>query len=185
MINLPHTIQTRKGEQLTFQKIILENGVEKLLVTNQVQPGAGPILHTHWQQEESLTVTHGKMGWQILGQPPQYAFPGDSVTFTRGTPHRFWNDGEDLLRCDGWISPPHSIVFFLDTIYAAINKSATDRPDAFDAAWLLTRYASEYDLPEIPTFVKKVIMPIQVMVGKFLGKYKHFKNAPIPLPPVR
>ncbi len=184
MITLPHTIQTKHGEQLTFHKIIREEGTDKLLVSNQVQPGAGPIMHTHWQQDESLTVKQGTMGWQILGQEPQIAQPGQTVVFKRGTPHRFWNDGKDILQCDGWISPPHSIVFFLDAIYTAINKSTTDRPDAFDAAWLLTRYASEYDMPEIPGFVKKVIMPVQVMIGKLLGKYRHFKDAPTPLPPI-
>ena len=185
MIPLPHTIQTRHGEQLTFHKIIREDGVEKLLVSNEVQPGAGPIMHTHWQQDESLTVKQGKMGWQILGQEPQYAQTGETVLFKRGTPHRFWNDGVETLLCDGWISPPNSIVFFLDGIYAAINKSPTDRPDSFDAAWLLTRYASEYDMPQIPVFVKKVIMPLQVIIGNLLGKYHHFSNAPEPLSPVK
>ena len=45
----------------------------------------------------------------------------------------------------------------------------------------MTRYRSEYDLKDIPPFVKKVIFPITVAVGKLLGKYSHFKNAPQPL----
>jgi hypothetical protein len=42
----------------------------------------------------------------------------------------------------------------------------------------MKRYASEYDLPEIPKFVKKVIIPATYFVGKLLGKYKHFEGAP-------
>lgn len=184
-MKLPHTIQNHLGEELTFHRINQVDGVDRLLVSNRIQPGAGPVMHTHWQQDESLTVKQGNMGWQKQGQEPRFAGPGETVTFTRGTPHRFWNAGQDLLICEGWISPPHSIVFFLDAVYAAINKSGTERPEAFDAAWLLTRYASEYDLPDIPVFVKKVIMPIQVLLGTIMGKYRHFRESPRPLPPVR
>lgn len=182
MISLPHTIKNKHGEELTFLELTNVNGEVRILVKNRVDPGCGPVMHTHWQQDESLTVTQGKMGWQVLGEAPRYAEAGETVTFLRGTPHRFWNDGNDILTCDGWISPPHSIVFFLDAIYTAMNKSTSDRPEAFDAAWLLTTYATEYDMPEIPAFVKKVIMPIQVKIGKLLGKYAHFKDAPAPLP---
>jgi dihydrofolate reductase len=51
----------------------------------------------------------------------------------------------------------------------------------FDAAYLITRYATEYDLPEIPQFVKKIIIPITYRIGKLLGKYKHFQHAPDPV----
>ncbi|MCB0853860.1 MAG: hypothetical protein KDD63_16660, partial [Bacteroidetes bacterium] len=43
------------------------------------------------------------------------------------------------------------------------------------------RYKSEYDIPEIPGFVKKVIIPITYHIGNLLGKYKHFKGAPEPV----
>jgi hypothetical protein len=48
----------------------------------------------------------------------------------------------------------------------------------FDAAYLLRRYSSEYDMTEIPKFVKKVVIPITYFAGRILGKYKHFKDAP-------
>ncbi|GAJ17091.1 unnamed protein product, partial [marine sediment metagenome] len=49
------------------------------------------------------------------------------------------------------------------------------------AAYLLTRYASEYKMDEIPAFVTKVIMPVVYRLGKLLNKYEHFKNAPEPI----
>jgi hypothetical protein len=48
-------------------------------------------------------------------------------------------------------------------------------------AYLLTKYASEYDMAEIPWFVKKVILPITYLGGRLLGKYQHFKDVPAPL----
>jgi hypothetical protein len=81
----------------------------------------------------------------------------------------------------GWIQPANTIVFFLSSIFAAQTKSGKGEPEAFDGAYLLTKYSSEYDMTEIPWFVKKVILPVTYLVGCVLRKYEHFKNAPAPL----
>ena len=138
-------------------------------------------MHTHWLQDECLTVVKGQIGYQVKGQPVQYANEGESVLFERGVPHRFWNAGQEVLHCKGWIKPANTIVFYLSSVYAAQKKSGTEQPEQFDGAYLIKRYASEYDLPEIPSFVKKVVIPATYYVGKLLGKYKHFKNAPEPV----
>jgi hypothetical protein len=85
------------------------------------------------------------------------------------------------LHCKGWVKPANTLVFFLSSIYAAQNKSGKAQPEQFDSAYLLKRYSTEYDLPEIPQFVKKIIIPVTYYIGKLLGKYKHFKNAPEPV----
>ena len=58
---LPHSIQNKHGEKLTFLNIIHENGKEKLLVENEVAPGCGPVMHVHFKQDESLTVKEGRI----------------------------------------------------------------------------------------------------------------------------
>lgn len=181
MYSFPHTIETHHGEKLIFKGIELEDGEEKVIVENFIQPGAGPAMHVHFKQDEALTVVKGKMGYQILGEEPRYLNAGESVLFERGVPHRFWNAGDDILNCTGWAKPANTLVFFLSSVYDAINKSKTERPETFDGAYLVTRYRSEYDLPEVPNFVKLVLMPMTVFIGKLLGKYKHFSNAPAPL----
>ena len=116
-----------------------------------------------------------------MGGEQQFAGEGDTVTFKRGVAHRFWNAGEDVLHCKGYIKPANTIVYFLSAIYAAQNKSGSERPEKFDAAYLMTRYASEYDMPEIPGFVKKIILPLTYLIGRLRGKYKHFADAPLPV----
>jgi quercetin dioxygenase-like cupin family protein len=180
-IKYPHIIENCIGEKLIFKEIQQEPDGDKLLVENYVTPGSGPVMHTHLLQDESLTVVKGKLGYQILGQPEKYAAEGETVLFEKGTPHRFWNDGEEILHCEGWVKPANTIVFFLTSIYNAQNKSGKARPEQFDAAYLMTRYSTEYELPEIPKFVRKTIIPITYRIGKLLGKYKHFKNAPDPV----
>jgi len=177
----PHSIENSIGEKITFLGTEAGPDGDKLLVENFVTPGQGPVMHTHWLQDECLTVVNGKIGYQVLGQEEQFAGEGESILFKRGMPHRFWNAGQDELHCKGWIYPANTIIFFLSSIYAAQNKTGTGQPEKFDGAYLMTRYASEYDMPEIPKFVKKTIIPITYLVGKLLGKYKHFKDAPAPV----
>lgn len=180
-IQYPHVIENVVGEKIVFQSVEPSPQGEKVLVDAYCKPGAGPAMHTHHQQEEELTVVSGRMGYQFFGQAVAYAGPGETVRFNRGTPHKFWAEGNESLHCKGWIQPAHSVVYFLSAVYAAQNKSGKAEPDPFDGAYLLTRYASEYDMPEIPAFVKKVIFPATCFVGKLLGKYTHFRDAPEPL----
>ena len=179
--SLPHTIQNGMGETLIFKNLVKEPDGDRLLVENYVTPQSGPPMHTHFLQDECLTVVKGRIGYQVKGGQPQYAGEGETVLFKRGVPHRFWNAGEEVLHCKGWIKPANTIVFFLTSVFAAQNKTGSERPEAFDGAYLLKRYASEYDMADMPRFVKKLIIPATYYIGRLLGKYRHFKNAPEPV----
>ncbi len=178
----PHTIANGSGEQLTFHRRTRDAaGRERLEVTNEVAPGSGPPMHVHFRQEEALTVREGRMGWQQLGGEEQFAGPGESIVFRAGEPHRFWNAGETTLRCDGYISPPDNVEYFLGHIFESTKANGGHRPGALDAAFLLDRYRSEFDLLGIPGFVRKVIMPVQLLVGRLTGGLRKFADAPPPL----
>lgn len=173
----PFTIETKYGEKINF----LRMEGDRLLLEGFCAPMAGPGFHTHLRQDEGVTVVRGKIGYQILGEEPRYGGSGDSVTFERGVPHRFWNAGEEELHIIGWISPAENVVFFLTTLYGALNNGKNKRPELFDGAYLTCRYRREYDVPDMPGFVKKVIMPVAYNIGSSLGKYGKFKDAPKPL----
>ncbi len=177
-ITYPHSIDNGQGEKLTFIRRVLTPRGEALEVENWVQPGVGPPMHMHLLQEEALTVQRGSIGYQRKGQSPQFAGPGETVVFPPGDWHRFWNAGEDELHCTGYVLPPDNIEFFLGTIFDSQKRSGSARPDAFDAAFLMRRYRSEYRMDGIPGFVTSVVMPLQVLVGHLLGKYRKFADAP-------
>ena len=180
-ITYPHVIESCIGEKIVFRELIKEPDGDRLVGESFVNPGSGPVMHTHWLQDEALTVITGKIGYQVFGEPEQFANEGETVFFKRGTAHRFWNAGQEMLHCKAWVKPANTFAFFITSIFEAQNKSGTAKPEMFDAAYLLKRYSAEYDMTEIPKFVKKVVIPITYYTGKLLGKYKHFKDAPEPL----
>src|SRR5215213_3922208 len=112
---LPHTIKNCIGETLIFKELIKEPDGDKLLVENFVTPQSGPPMHTHFLQDEVLTVVEGRIGYQVQGKDPQYASVGEIVAFKKGVPHRFWNAGDDILHCKGYIKPANTIVFYLSS----------------------------------------------------------------------
>jgi len=178
---LPHTIDSGLGEKIIFKEIIKEPDGDKVILEGYCSPMAGPAMHIHFKQDEAVTVVKGRMGCEILGQSPVYYTEGQTATFLRNTPHRFWNAGDDELIIQGWVKPANSIIFFLSTLYAAQIKSGNKRPAAFEGAYLIVRYKHEYGLPGLPSFVKKVIMPLTYNIGRLFGKYRKFKDAPKPL----
>ena len=62
MTNYPLTIENKFGEKLIFKGVEKTPQGERLLVENFVAPGCGPIMHTHYLQDECLTVVSGKLG---------------------------------------------------------------------------------------------------------------------------
>ena len=177
----PKTIDNGAGERLTFLGIRSDERGEYAEVRNNVSPGSGPPMHVHHLQEEGLTVEQGRMGWQRLGEEEHVAEAGESVTFAPGEMHRFWNAGDDELVCSGYVRPPDNLEYFLTQVYASMKAGGNDRPRLFDAAYLLTRYRSEFGMAEPPRPVQRVLFPVVVAVGRLLGRHRQFAGAPEPV----
>lgn len=179
--SLPHTIDNGHGERLTFLEVVDAPEGETLLVENELQPGCGPIMHVHFTQEEALTVKEGHLGYQFEGEDEHVVGPGETVVFPKGRPHRFWADGDEVLRCDGYLRPPDNVVWFLSEIYRSAAESESGKPNDLDAAYLLGRYRHEYDMPAIPAPVRRFVFPLLRVVGRVTGRYRRFEEAPEPL----
>jgi quercetin dioxygenase-like cupin family protein len=177
----PHTIDNGAGESITFVRRVTGPAGDRLEVDNVVKPGSGPPMHIHHHQAEALTVTKGRIGYQRAGEPERFAGPGETVTFKAGEAHRFWNAGPGDLHCTGYIEPPDNVEFFLTALYDSTKRSGGHRPDPFDAAFLAHRYRSEFALVEIPAAVQRFVFPLQVALGKLLGKYGKYADAPEPM----
>jgi quercetin dioxygenase-like cupin family protein len=177
----PRTIDNSGGERLTFQAPRSDERGELQEATNVVAPGSGPPMHVHHLQEESFTVERGTMGWQRPGGEEEIAHAGETVTFSPGETHRFWNAGDDELVCSGYVRPPDNLEYYLTQMFNSIRENGGKRPRMFDAAYLLTRYRSEFGLAEIPQPVQRVVFPVVLAIGRLRGLQRRFADAPEPV----
>ena len=177
----PHTIDNGAGERITFLRRVPTPAGDRLEAENVVTPGAGPPMHIHRHQVEAMTVLSGRIGYQRLGEPEQFAGPGATVAFKAGGPHRFWNAGSEELHVTGYIEPADNVEYFLTELYASTRRNGGTRPDPFDAAFLIRRYRSEFTMLAIPVVVQRLVFPLQVALGTLLGKYRRYADAPEPV----
>lgn len=177
----PHTVENGAGERLTFVRRVQDPAGDRLDAENVVKPGNGPPMHVHYYQEEALTVQQGRIGYQRPGEPPRFAEPGETVVFAPGEAHRFWNAGEEDLLCTGYIQPADNVEYFLTALFESQRKKGGSRPDVFEAAFLVRRYRSEFGMAEIPAVVQRFVFPMLVTVGRLLGKYRKYADAPEPI----
>lgn len=177
----PHTIENGGGEKITFLALVQGPQGEILELENEVQPGHGPPMHVHFKQDESLTVVSGRMGYQFHGGEKLYLEAGQTAIFHAREPHRFWADGNEVLKCTGWVSPPQNLEYFLTELYLTTKENGGKQPGNFEGAFLLKKYGSEFDILEIPPFVKKVIFPLTIFFGKLFGKHKKYNDGPSPI----
>lgn len=181
MRSYPHTIDNRAGERITFVRRVQDPAGDRLEGENLVKPGGGPPMHVHNYKEEVFTIRRGRLGYQRSGEPPRFAGPGETVVFEPGEPHRFWNAGEEDLRCTGYIQPADNVECFLTAIFESQRESRGSRPDLFEAAFLTRRYRNEFYMSEIPAVVQRFVFPVLVTVGRVLGEYRKYADAPEPV----
>src|SRR4051794_10846008 len=117
--NYPHTIENGGGESLTFLKHVKDETGDWLEVENLVQPNAGPPMHVHFNQEETITIVKGTMASQLYNEEPKYHKGGETVSFKAGEMHKFWNAGLEPLTGKGHVKPAHNFEYFLTEIFAS------------------------------------------------------------------
>lgn len=167
----------KNGETLTITKSAQETGGTITEFEGSEQPGIGPPMHVHFQQEEKVKIISGKMRVRT----PQKEFSlteGQEYIFAPGEPHQFWNEGDTPMHYSGHVKPSHNYEYFIRSIYQSSNEANSDKPNPFDAAFLLTKYKSEMDMLVIPKPVKMILFPILLQIGKLTGRFKKYEGAP-------
>ncbi len=175
----PIRIENGHGEILIFERLVPTPTGDRLEGRNDVQPGAGPPMHIHFKQEEGLTVVAGRLGYQIKGEAPRYAAVGESVVFAPGVAHRFWAEGDEQLCCTAYIQPADNIVYFLSEVFRSTRENG-GKPNAFEAAYLLHKYRSEFAMLDIPSFVIRIVFPVLRLIGRLTGRFKDLERGPAP-----
>jgi hypothetical protein len=83
--------------------------------------------------------------------------------------------------CTGYIQPADNLGYFLTAIYESQRENGGSRPDPFEAAFLARRFRSEFGMAVVPAVVQRLVFPVLVTVGRLLGKYSKYADAPEPV----
>lgn len=167
----------KNGETLIITKTAAETGGLLTEFEGLDEPGIGPPMHVHFKQEEKVKVLKGKMHVKTLTKEFSLT-EGQEYIFAAGEAHQFWNEGNEILHYAGHVKPANNYEYFIRHIYQSSNAANDDKPNPFDAAFLLTKYKSEMDMLVIPKPVKKIVFPILLIIGKLTGKFRKFADAP-------
>jgi mannose-6-phosphate isomerase-like protein (cupin superfamily) len=173
MIRAGDTIENPiTGERLVFRKTSRETGGQAVVVETFVQPnGFVASAHVHPSQEERFEILRGSVGFKI-GRKKLVAGPGQRLTVPAGTPHKFWNAGDDEAHFVCEVRPALQFESLLETMFALAGDGKTNRkgmPNPLRLAVIANAHFDTVQLPFPPALVQKVGLLLGAPVGRLLG----------------
>ena len=115
------------GERLVFRQTSRETGGEAVVIETYVKPnGFVAAAHVHAAQEERFQVLRGSVGFKVGGKK-LVAGPGQRLTVPAGTPHKFWNAGDETAHFVCEIRPALQFESLVETMFALAADGKTNR----------------------------------------------------------
>ena len=131
----------------------------------------GPPLHVHRFEDEIGKITAGTLSGVVGGRPVR-AGPGESVTLPRGVPHRWWNEGDELLAFEGQVRPLVDFDQYLQAVFEVMNAGPSGRPPLFYLAHLAVRHRHSQAVLVMPGPIQALVFRIALVIGTLLGRYR-------------
>ena len=169
------------GEVLIFHSTSRETAGEKVLVETIVRPGGFVAeAHVHPHQTERFEVLEGRLGLRV-GTKELLAGPGDVATVEPGTPHRFWNAGEDQARFLCEVRPALEFESLIETMFTLAAEGKTNRkglPNPLRLAVIAKAHFDTVRLPFPPAWLQRAALAVGAPLGRLLGYQPTVVDAP-------
>lgn len=142
--------------------------------------GFNRIDHIHPSQQERHEVLGGQMGVNLAGKE-LVLNPGESITFEKNVPHKFWNvSGEDLHFITEF-RPAFDTEDFIESYFAAsqtgkVNKKG--QPPLLHFFVMLKCFPIAGYAADLPIFLQKTVINILAFIGRIFG-YKGRLTYPV------
>ena len=161
-------------ERIVFRKTARDTGGALLEADIFVGPGGFVAAeHVHPQQEERLIVQAGSVRFRLAGREQVYS-AGETIVVPPGTPHQWWQHGDQELHVVVEFRPALNFEEFLETIFGLARDgktNATGGPrNLLQAAALLggpfkgVIYLAQPPIP-VQRFLFAVLEPIGHLAG--------------------
>ena len=160
------------GEVLVFHRTSAETDGESVLVETIVRPhGFVAAAHVHPHQTERFEVLDGLLGLRV-GDKELVARPGDVAVVAPGTPHRFWNAGEDEARFLCEVRPALEFESLIETMFTLAAEGKTNRkgmPNPLRLAVIAKAHFDTVRLPFPPAVLQRAALAVGAPLGRALG----------------
>jgi quercetin dioxygenase-like cupin family protein len=160
------------GERLVFRQTSRETGGEAVVIETYVKPnGFVAAAHVHPAQEERFQVLRGSVGFKIGGKKV-VAGPGQRLTVPAGTPHKFWNAGDDTAHFVCEIRPALQFESLIETMFGLAADGKTNRkgmPNPLRLAVIAQAHFDTVQLPFPPALLQRLGLAVGAPLGKALG----------------
>lgn len=158
----------RTGQRMVF----LETGGEVVWIDTFNPPTAVPEPeHVHPFQESGAEVLSGSLRFRVASEE-KLVKTGESITIPAGTPHYFWNDGQEEAHCVAWFRPALKIDRFFESFFGLAHDGKLNEqglPSLFQLAVSVPHFGNEIRLTSSPWPIQRVIFGLLSPIGKALG----------------
>jgi Cupin domain len=127
--------------------------------------------HVHPYQEERFEILDGSVGF-MLGGKEFVAGPGEKLTVPAGTPHHFWNAGEEEARFVCEVRPALQFEQLIETMFALAADGKTNEkgmPNPLRLAVIANATFDTVRLPFPPDWMQRMGLAMGAPVGRLLG----------------
>jgi hypothetical protein len=133
--------------------------------------GTVAAAHIHPSQTERFVVIAGEVGFR-KGKEEFVARAGDVVVVEPGTPHKFWNAGDEDARFRCEVRPALQFEQLLETMYSLAADGKTNRkgmPNPLRLAVIAKAHFDDVRLPFPPAWMQRLGLAMGAPVGRLLG----------------
>jgi mannose-6-phosphate isomerase-like protein (cupin superfamily) len=160
------------GERITFLATSADTDGEAVVFETFVQPdGFVAAAHVHPKQQERFEIVSGVLGLKVDGEEIVVG-PGQTLTIPAGTPHRFWNAGDEEVRFRCEVRPALQFERLLETMFALAADGKTNKkgmPNLLRLAVIARAHFDVVRLPFPPAFVQRSGLALGAPLGRLFG----------------
>lgn len=160
------------GEKIVFLQTAKDTNGELLEVDLFVRPGGFVAAeHIHPKQDEEFEVMSGSLALFIKGEKT-ICEKGYKTTVKAGTPHIWFNDGEDELHCRLIFRPALQWEQMFETMFGLARDGKSDKkglPNLLQIAVMSNQFKDHAWLAKPPIPIQRIMFTALSPLGKLIG----------------
>ncbi len=161
------------GERFTFLETGQDTGGEYSRIEARVSPhGFVAAAHVHPLIEETFEIRAGTWAFVVDGKETRVG-PGERATIPAGTPHAWWNAGDEEGVTIVEFRPALKADEFFETFFGLAQDGKvspkTGLPNLLWMALILRHYRDFVHLARPPLFVQRAVLTPLAVVAEVLG----------------